>query len=82
MERKKDINKLIRSLETEDLKGLVNKLDENNVKDNPLLLAAEYGSYKILKSILDLKDQIVMQDFSFDDCNEEGENVLHLGKSY
>ena len=59
------------------------KLREQNKEENPLLLAAEYGSYKILKSITELGDKIrTREDFTFDDCNEYGENVLHLRKSF
>ena len=79
--RRKHVKSLIESLQQEDLNSLVAKLKEENNQENPLLLAAEYGSYKILKSIVELGDDIENRDdFTFDDCNDEGENVLHLRK--
>ena len=81
---------LIESLQQEDLSSLRERIkDEDShlkkfgFKENPLLLAAESGSYKIMKSILELGDKIRNQeDFTFDDCNKDGENVLHLCKLY
>ena len=81
-DRRQKVKTLIESLQQEDLNSLLLKLREDNNKESPLLLAAEYGSYKILKSIMELGDDIKnhQEDFTFDDCNEAGENVLHLCK--
>ena len=88
----------MKSLKSEDLDNLQSKLQEkddkgeNKKKENPLLLAAEYGSYKILKDIIRLKENLFndnvgkeddlthREEFTFDDCNEKGENILHLSK--
>ena len=79
--RRKKVKSIIESLQQDDLNNYLVKLREQNKQENPLLLAAEYGSYKILKSIVELGDDIKNQnDFTFDDCNDEGENVLHLCK--
>ena len=69
-------------MQQEDVNTLLLKLRKDNNKESPLLLAAEYGSYKILKSIMELGDNIEnhQDDFTLDDCNAEGENVLHLSK--
>ena len=63
-----------------------NKEDANNIRLNPLLLAAEYGCHKILKQIVDLGDGIKEYEqmsasigFKFSDCNNNGENFLLLG---
>ena len=81
-DRRQKVKELIESLQQEDLSSLLLKLKEDDNKESPLLLAAEYGSYKILKSITELGEDIKdhQNDFTFDDCNEEGENVLHLCK--
>ena len=80
--RRQKVKELIESLQQEDFNTLLLKLKEDNNKESPFLLAAEYGSYKILKSITELGDDIEkhQHDFTFDDCNEEGENILHLCK--
>ena len=72
---------IINSLKNEDLDSLLIKLKEDGGQENPLLLAAESGSNKILKSIVEIGPAILdREDFSFADCNEEGENVLHMCK--
>ena len=72
---------IINSLKNEDLDSLLIELKEKNGQENPLLLAAESGSYKILRSIVELGPETLdREDFSFADCNEEGENVLHMCK--
>ena len=82
-ERREKVKSVIESLQEEDLNNLQERIKELGLKENPLLLAAEYGSYKILKSITELGDKIrTREDFTFDDCNEYGENVLHLRKSF
>ena len=80
------IEAIIKSLDSEDLDSLRKKLDEEfgeNV-ENPLLVAAEFGSYKVLKSIIELAandfDTFKKQKFNFDDCNKCDDNLLHLGK--
>ena len=86
--RRAKVKSLIDSLPQEDLISLRNIIKEKDTnlkkfgfEENPLLLAAEYGSYEILKSITELGDEIRNQkDFTLDDCNEDGENVLHLRK--
>jgi len=59
--------------------------DANNILLNPLLLAAEYGCYKILQQIVDLGDGIKEYEqmsasigFKFSDCNNNGDNFLLL----
>ena len=47
--------------------------------ENPLLVAAEFGCFKILKSIIQLGDSTQEETFNFDDCNDNGETLLHLG---
>ena len=81
-DRRRKIKALIESLKKEDLDSFKLKLREDDNKESPLLLAAEYGSYKILKSIMELGDNIEnhQDDFTLDDFNAEGENVLHLRK--
>ena len=81
-ERRRKVKAIIESLQQEDLDCLQLKLREDDNKESPLLLAAEYGSYKILKSIMELGDNIEnhQDDFTLDDCNADGENVLHLCK--
>ena len=78
------IKTLIQSLETEDLESLIRIMKEEGIQENPLLLAAEFGSYKILKSIVELGAQGIERlktlNFTFEDCNKIEENVLHLGK--
>ena len=78
------IKTLIQSLETEDLESLISKMKEEGIQENPLLIAAEFGSYKILKSIVELGAQGIERlktlNFTFEDCNKIDENVLHLGK--
>ena len=49
-------------------------------KENPLLLAAEFGCYKILKFIVELGDEKTLQQFDLEDCDHNGNNILHLGK--
>ena len=72
---------IISSLKNEDLDSLLIALNEESGQENPLLLAAESGSYKILKSIVEIGPEILSrEDFSFADCNEEGENILHICK--
>lgn len=79
--RRAKVKSLFESLQQEDLNSLLTKLREEKNQESPLLLAAEYGSYKILKSIAESGDNIKnRKDFTFDDCNDEGENVLHLCK--
>ena len=71
----------IKSLRNEDLDSLLIALKEEGRQEKPLLLAAESGSYKILKSIVEIGPEILdREDFSFADCNDEGENVLHVCK--
>jgi hypothetical protein len=52
---------------------------------NPVLIAAEHGCYKILKSIIDLGEEIRVEPFkkwfNLDVSNDAGKNVLHLGIS-
>ena len=80
-ERRLYVKSIINSLKNEDLDSLLIELKEKNGQENPLLLAAESGSYKILKSIVEIGPEILdREDFSFADCNEEGENVLHMCK--
>ena len=74
-----DLRNLVRSLENEGLNTFVKNLQERKIKESPLLVAAEYGSHMILKSIVDLMKKGEQKEFSFDDCNGNGENVLHLG---
>ena len=45
---------IISSLKNEDLDSLLIALNEEGGQENPLLLAAESGSYKILKSIVEI----------------------------
>ena len=58
---------------------------EENIEPekNPILIAAEHGCYKILKSILDLGEEISVEPFkswfNLDACNDAGKNVLHIG---
>ena len=80
------IEAIIKSLDSEDLDSIRKKLDEEfgeNV-ENPLLVAAEFGSYKVLKSIIELAanyfDTFKKQKFKIDDCNKSDDNLLHLGK--
>ena len=80
------IEGIIKSLDSEDLDSIRKKLDEEfgeNV-ENPLLVAAEFGCYKVLKSIIELAandfDTFKKQKFNFDDCNKCDDNLLHLGK--
>ena len=71
----------INSLKNEDLDSLLIALKKEGRQEKALLLAAEFGSYKILKSIVEIGPEILdREDFSFADCNEEGENVLHMCK--
>ena len=71
----------INSLKNEDLDSLLIALKKEGRQEKALLLAAEFGSYKILKSIVEIGSEILdREDFSFADCNEEGENVLHMCK--
>ena len=78
---------LIYNLENEDLDNFLDCMRAEGHL-NPLLLAAEYGCHKILKKIVGLdEDQLRLmetreggQQFSLDDCNENGENILHLGE--
>ena len=69
---------------SENLDLFLRKLDEENLKETPLLVAADFGNYKILKSIIELAassfDEFKKR-FNFDHCNERGHNVIHLGKS-
>ena len=50
---------------------------------NPVLIAAEHGCYKILKSILDLGEEIGVEPFTscfnLNACNDVGKNVFHIG---
>ena len=48
---------------------------------SPLLVAAKYGCHKILKSILDLNEQMQYEPYNINlnDFNAHGENILHLG---
>ena len=71
----------INSLKNEDLDSLLIALKMEGRQEKALLLAAEFGSYKILKSIVEIGPEILdREDFSFADCNDEGENVLHMCK--
>ena len=71
----------INSLKNEDLDSLLIALKKEGRQEKALLLAAEFGSYKILKSIVEIGPEILdREDFSFADCNDEGENVLHMCK--
>ena len=80
-ERRLHVRSIINSLKNEDIDCLLIALKEKGGQENPLLLAAESGSYKILKSIVEIGPEILdREDFSFADCNEEGENVLHMCK--
>ena len=84
IQRRPKIEDLWKSLDSEDLNLLVKRLDEENMTETSLLVAAEFGSYKILKSIIELAttnfDEFKKR-FNFDHCNERGHNVLHLSKS-
>ena len=81
-----EMKDLIYNLENEDLDNFVNgivawkKLGLG--KGNPLLLAAEFGCHKILKQIVGIdEDKLKVEErFRLDDCNEKGENILHLGE--
>ena len=74
-----DLRNLVRSLENEGLNIFVKNLQEKRIKESPLLVAAEYGSHMIIKSIVDLMKEGEQNEFNFDNCNGNGENVLHLG---
>ena len=58
---------------------------EENItaEKNPVLIAAEHGCYKILKSILDLGEEIGAEPFkswfNLNACNDAGKNVFHIG---
>lgn len=64
-----EMKDVVYNLENEDLDNFVNGIA---AKGNPILLAAEFGCHKILKQIV--------EQISFDDSNENGENILHLGE--
>ena len=82
-----EMKNVIYNLENEDLRDFVNGMRAEGYL-NPLLLAAEYGCHKILKQIVGLDEEQLKQmqtetggqSFSFDDCNQNGENILHLGE--
>ena len=71
-----EIAAIIHELEDQGLHGIKTKMD----KENPMLLAAEFGCYKILKFIVELGDEKILQQFDLDDCDHNGNNILHLGK--
>ena len=49
--------------------------------ENPLLLAARYGHYNILECFIKPTHKIEEKcPIRLDECNSNGENVLHLGK--
>ena len=87
-----ELKNLLNNLENEDLDDFIDGIAAQRKlglgKGNPLLLAAEFGCHKILKKIVGLdEDQLRLmetreggQQFSLDDCNENGENILHLGE--
>ena len=82
-DKKDERKKLEDLLKIEDLELFAKKLDEEQMKETPLLVAAEIGSYKILKSIIELATtnfEEFKKKINFDHCNERGHNVLHLGK--
>ena len=66
-------------LENQDLNTFVQGIAERQDGENPLLLAAELGCHKILKLIVGLGDGITTHGFNFDACNQNEENILHLG---
>ena len=66
-------------LENQDLNTFVQGISDRKDGENPLLLAAELGCHKILKLIVGLGDEIATQGFTFDACNQNEENILHLG---
>ena len=64
----------IKDLDTfeENIKNL------KQIQEGSLLVAAKYGCYEILKSILE-KIENDQNSFDLNECNAHGENVLHLG---
>ena len=76
-----ELKNLLNNLENEDLDDFIDGIAvEGHLK--PILLAAEFGCHKILKQIVGIDEEKlkVEERFSFDDCNENGENFLHLGE--
>ena len=74
-----EIAAIIHELEDQGLNTFVHGIKTKMDKENPMLLAAEFGYYKILKFIVELGDEKILQQFDLDDCDYNGNNILHLG---
>ena len=58
-----EIAAVIHELEDQDLNTFVQGIKAKMDEENPLLLAAEFGCYKILKFIVQLGDENILQQF-------------------
>ena len=77
-----ELNDILQIEDPERFISEVRKLKKDDEPTNsPLLVAAKYGCHKILKSIVAMDKKMTDAPYNIllHECNDDGENVLHLG---